>query len=177
MNRNESNHGKAEGKNSIHPSAFSLPPSVKRRGGVRLVPIEVLREQIRVAGLALVAKGKYVSPEGLRQMGVRGETRLMLRLRNDLVALGELPPEARGAQPRIDQDAPVELPWHAVPQPPPVEVDLELPPSATKQSIMRYNAAIEYIFGLPRALAMGALRRKVKSTKNDMAKSCQIVDK
>ena len=63
------------------PRYYRLPPSV-------------LRDQLRSAALALLAAGERVSTQKLRECGVRGGTKALIALREELVAAGELPPEA-----------------------------------------------------------------------------------
>ena len=63
------------------PRYYRLPPSV-------------LRDQLRSAVLALLAAGERVSTQKLREYGVRGGTKALIALREELVAAGELPPEA-----------------------------------------------------------------------------------
>jgi hypothetical protein len=60
----------------------------------RHLPWEVLRAQLRSAALAILADGQRVSTQRLREHGVRGGTAALIKLREELVAAGELPPEA-----------------------------------------------------------------------------------
>ncbi len=159
---------------------ISLPPSLPRW---HREPTELLRERIRLVGLALVAEGLTVNSTNLRARGVRGESAAMIRVRNRLVDAGELPRSALG--PRADEETPVELPPRVTRNSDELRVasrgqiqpsslatrhsplaskasdataDLDVPPTPTEESIERYNAAVKRIFGAGRARAMGAVR-------------------
>jgi hypothetical protein len=58
------------------------------------MPRDVLRVQLRSVALAILADGERVSTQRLREHGVRGGTAVLIQLREELVASGELPPEA-----------------------------------------------------------------------------------
>ena len=58
------------------------------------MPRDVHREHLRVIALALLEAGERVSVVRLRECGVRGGTAALIALRQELVASGELPPEA-----------------------------------------------------------------------------------
>lgn len=60
----------------------------------RHLPWEVLRAQLQSAALSILADGQRVSTQRLREHGVRGGTATLIALREELVASGELPPEA-----------------------------------------------------------------------------------
>jgi hypothetical protein len=70
------------------PTTFEAVPRYFR------LPPAVLRAQLRSAALALLANGERVSTQRLRECGVRGGTAALIKLREELVAAGELPAEA-----------------------------------------------------------------------------------
>jgi hypothetical protein len=70
------------------PTTFESVPRYYR------LPRAVHREQLRDAVLELLAAGERVSVLRLRQCGIRGGTAQLIALRQELVATGELPPEA-----------------------------------------------------------------------------------
>ena len=70
------------------PTTYEAVPRYYR------MPRAVLRDQLRVAVLALLDAGERVSVLRLRQCGIRGGTAQLIALRQELVATGELPPEA-----------------------------------------------------------------------------------
>ena len=141
------------------PRYYRLPPSV-------------LRAQLRSAALALLAAGERVSTQKLRECGVRGGTKALIALREELVAAGELPPEAAArvyAPPthppgRASRPLPTLSGDHL--QPPPVvplaQPDVDARPKLTRSQrrsrrlIERYNSAVRHIFGLERAQQIGA---------------------
>jgi hypothetical protein len=60
----------------------------------RRQPRAVLRAQLRSAGLQILAAGERVSVQRLREYGVRGGTAQLIAMREEMVAAGELPPQA-----------------------------------------------------------------------------------
>jgi len=73
---------------SVNASTFEAVPKWHR------LPRSVRRAQLRSAALAILAVGGRVSTQRLRECGVRGSTAALIALREELVAAGELPPEA-----------------------------------------------------------------------------------
>jgi len=73
---------------SANATTFEAVPKWHR------LPRSVLRAQLRSAALAILATGQTVSVQRLRGCGVRGGTAALIALREELVAAGELPPEA-----------------------------------------------------------------------------------
>jgi hypothetical protein len=60
-----------------------------------------LHSRVLAAGTILAADGLRVTPRALRARGVRGATETLLRIRDELIAGGELPPQARRTYVRI----------------------------------------------------------------------------
>jgi hypothetical protein len=56
--------------------------------------IALLRARIKHASLAILEAGGQVSAPALREKGIRGATARLISIRRDLIAAGELPPEA-----------------------------------------------------------------------------------
>lgn len=145
--------------------AFESVPRYRR------LPPSVLRAQLRSAALALLANGERVSTQKLRECGVRGGTKALIALREELVAAGELPPEAAArvyappVHPPGKASRPLPIPSGARLQPPPPPVpqpQVDARPRLTraqrrsKRLIERYNSAVRNIFGLQRARQIGA---------------------
>jgi hypothetical protein len=138
------------------------------------MPRAALREQLRTVGLALLAAGERVSVLRLRECGVRGGTAALIAMRRELVAAGELPPEAAA---RV-YAPPLHTPGKrtedgATPQaglPPRAEEKTIPPPSSVLRSpslakrrrserlIRQYDSAVRRIFGRERARQIGATR-------------------
>ncbi len=57
-------------------------------------PLESVRSRLRTVAMEMLAAGERISFDGLRARGVRGSTQRIRALRLELVAAGELPPEA-----------------------------------------------------------------------------------
>lgn len=118
------------------------------------LPRAVLRAQLRAAGLAILAQGQRVTVQRLREHGVRGGTAALIALREELVAAGELPPDA-GARVYA-------RPWHppgkAVhPAPvPDAKPKLTRAQRRIRRLVRRYNNAVWCIFGRERAREIGA---------------------
>jgi hypothetical protein len=137
------------------PRYFRLPPSV-------------LRAQLRSAALALLANGERVSTQRLRECGVRGATAALIKLREELVAAGELPPEAaaRVYAPPTHPPGKASRPPPPHLQPPPVatvvQPDVDAKPKLTRAQrrsrrlVQEYNSAVRCIFGRQRARQIGA---------------------
>lgn len=73
---------------SVNATTFEAVPRYHH------LPRSVLCAQLRSAALAILATGQTVSVQRLRECGVRGATAALIALREELVAAGELPPEA-----------------------------------------------------------------------------------
>jgi hypothetical protein len=123
------------------------------------LPRAVLRAQLRLAALSLLAAGERVSVQRLRKHGVRGGTAALIALRDELIARGELPPEA-GA--RVYTHCPHPS---GKASPPPVDVarphvDDKPRPSRVQRRFRRlireYDSAVRRIFGRHRARQIGA---------------------
>ena len=118
------------------------------------LPQAVLRAQLRSAGLAILATGATVSVQRLREHGVREGPASSSRVREELVAAGELPP---GAAARV-YARPVHPPGKAAPPPP----DPDAKPTLTRAQrrirrlVRRYNRAVRNIFGRDLARQIGA---------------------
>lgn len=144
------------------PRYYRLPPSV-------------LRDQLRSAALALLAAGERVSTQKLRECGVRGGTKALIALREELVAAGELPPEAaaRVYAPPTHPPGKASRPLpilsamdggRARLEPPPVAQpdNIDARPKLTRAQrrsrrlIERYNSAVRHVFGVERARQIGA---------------------
>lgn len=137
------------------PRYFRLPPSL-------------LRAQLRSAALALLANGERVSTQKLRECGVRGGTKALIALREELVAKGELPPEAaaRVYAPSTHPPGKASRPPPPQLQPPPVapvaQPDVDARPKLTRSQrrsrhlIQEYNSAVRHVFGVERARQIGA---------------------
>jgi hypothetical protein len=145
------------------------------------MPRDVHREHLRVIALALLEAGERVSVQRLRECGVRGGTAALIALRQELVASGELPPEAaarvyaRPVHPPGKASRPLPTPPGARFQPPPVAPvaqpgetlqagSVDARPKLTRAQrrsrrlIERYDSAVGHIFGLDRARQIGAIR-------------------
>ena len=123
---------------------------------------------MRSAALALLANGERVSTQKLRECGVRGGTKALISLREELVAAGELPPEAaaRIYAPPVHPPGKAFRPPPPHLQPPPVapvaQPDIDARPKLTrsqrrsKRLVEKYNSAVRNIFGRERARQIGA---------------------
>ena len=134
----------------------------------RRLPSSVLRDQLRLAALALLANGQRVSTQKLRECGVRGGTKALIALREELVAAGEIPPEAaaRVYAPPVHPPGKASRPPPPHLQPPPVvpvaRPDIDARPKLTRAQrrsrrlVEEYNSAVRNIFGRQRARQIGA---------------------
>ncbi len=132
-------------------------------------PRTVLRDQLRAAALALLADSQRVSVLRLRECGVRGGTAALIALRQELVASGELPPEAAAriyARPlhppgkKLSVDS-SQLSENSTENRQPFERSSNKQPTTAKQRrsrrlIERYNSAVRNVFGEDRARQIGA---------------------
>jgi hypothetical protein len=144
---------KASKEHAAVDASFESVPRYHR------LPRSVLRAQLRAAGLAIVAAGQRVSVQRLREHGVRGSTAALITIREEMVAAGDLPPEAAA---RV-YARPVHPPGRAArlpdPQPPPVAPPVvKSKPRLTRcrRLVRRYNRAARRIFGRERARRIGA---------------------
>ena len=145
------------------PTIFESVPRYRR------LPPSVLRAQLRSAALALLAAGERVSTQKLRECGVRGGTKALIALREELVAAGELPPEAaaRIYAPPTHPPGKASRPLPTLSEsrllPPPVpQPDIDAKPKLTRSQrrsrrlVEEYNSAVRNIFGRDRARQIGA---------------------
>ncbi len=142
------------------------------------MPRDVHREHLRVIALALLEAGERVSVLRLRECGVRGGTAALIALRQELVATGELPPEAAARvyarplhQPGKKLSVDSSQLSEKTPSSPLTTDNRQLTtlrerssnkqPTTAKQRrsrrlIERYNSAVRNVFGEDRARQIGA---------------------
>jgi hypothetical protein len=126
------------------------------------MPPAVLRDRFRSVALKMLASGQRISIEGLRARGARGSTNLLRILRAELVAAGELPPEAAprpyNSSGRRGKASPP--PPEAEPTPAMVEAPDRKP--FTRRLFIRYEIAVSRVFGDERARQMRATRLRLR---------------
>ena len=152
------------------------PPALPSPSGYGPGPLSpVLRARVRAAGLDLTAAGLRVSAQSLRRRGVRGGTALLIGIRDELIAAGELPPEARRVYtrtslgPRASQAvlSRPEPSQAGLSRPEPSQSVLSRPEPSQgppkgrarrrmRGAIAEYNCAVRRIFGADRAGQIGA---------------------
>jgi hypothetical protein len=125
-----------------------------------------LRSRVLAAGTILAAAGLRVTPRALRAMGVRSATETLLRIRDELIAGGELPPRARRTYVRISlgprasqalSERSRAFPaFQAVPGRPDASQGVPGRPNRVRRSILAYDRAVRRIFGADLARQIGA---------------------
>lgn len=128
-------------------------------------PEEVLRAKVLRAAREILAAGEDISAKRLRARGVRGASDRLGKIRAELVASGDLPPEAgAGAYSQAVTSPPFRC-GPASPESPPSPVAQADPgdkPSLTRAQrrtrrlVRRYNRAVRNIFGRDLARQIGA---------------------
>jgi hypothetical protein len=151
------------------PTTFEAVPRYFR------LPPAVLRAQLCSAALALLANGERVSTQKLREYGVRGGTKALIALREELVAAGELPPEAAArvyAPPthppgKASRDFRLPIADCGLNETRGAQSKIKNPKSKmtraqrrSRRLIGMYDSAVRNIFGQERAQEIGAAPRK-----------------